>query len=266
MQVDAVQLIYFSPTQTTQRVLAAIARGVGAARIAHVDLTPPAAKAAPRTQLGRALAILGAPVYGGRIPLEAVQRLRRLAGDGAPAVVVVVYGNRAYEDALLELRDLAIDAGFVPIAGAAFIGEHSFSTEGTPLAQGRPDAEDEARAAAFGKAIRARLDGLHALDALPLLEVPGDTPYRARGKGGWASPRTRAEQCTLCGVCAEVCPTGAIAVGNAVETTVASCILCCACVKHCSTDARVLEDPRLARTMAWLSEHCAMRRTPEVFL
>ena len=266
MQIEAVRLIYFSPTHTTRRVLAAIARGMRGLPAEHVDLTLPAAEAAPCALPDGTLAVLGAPVYGGRIPPPATRRLQGLRGRGVPAVVVVVYGNRAYEDALLELRDLAVEAGFVPIAGAAFIGEHSFSTEETPLAHGRPDAHDEERAAAFGEAIRTRLDGLTTLDALPLLEVPGDAPYKALGKGGWTSPRTRTELCTLCGTCAAVCPTAAIAVEDTVATAVASCILCCACVKHCPTGARVLEDPRLARTMAWLSEHCAARREPELYL
>ena len=40
-----------------------------------------------------------------------------------PAVLVVVYGNRAYDDALLELSDIATGAGFVPLAAGAFVGE-----------------------------------------------------------------------------------------------------------------------------------------------
>ena len=78
------------------------------------------------------MTILSAPVYAGRLPIEAVRRLRRIKAGEAPAVVVVVYGNRAYEDALLELQDLAGEQGFRPIAAGAFIGEHSYSTTGSP--------------------------------------------------------------------------------------------------------------------------------------
>ncbi|MFN2131051.1 MAG: flavodoxin family protein [Anaerolineae bacterium] len=102
----AVRLAYFSPTHTTERVLEAIARGARAREIGRIDLTPPAADRTFEVS-GDELAIIGAPVYGGRIPPEAARRLRQLRGNLTPAVPVVVYDNRAYEDALLELCDLA---------------------------------------------------------------------------------------------------------------------------------------------------------------
>ena len=84
--------------------------------------------------------------------------MRRVKGDGTPAVLVVVYGNREFEDALIELRDLMVEQGFRPVAGAAFIGEHSFSNDATPIALGRPDAEDLVKARAFGEEVRTTLD------------------------------------------------------------------------------------------------------------
>ena len=95
-----------------------------------------------------------------------------------PAGIVVVYGNRAYEDALLELRDLVIEQGFIPIAAAAFIGEHSYSTEATPIAHGRPDALDLARAQEFGALIRDRLAAPGGWRRTSPLPVPGAYPHR----------------------------------------------------------------------------------------
>jgi hypothetical protein len=94
-----------------------------------------------------------------------------------PAVVVVVYGNRAYEDALLELRDTAREADFAPVAGAVFVGGHSFSTEATPIARGRPDSEDLKRANGIGKVVRQRMSHIHSLEEVPFLRVPGKFPY-----------------------------------------------------------------------------------------
>lgn len=62
--------------------------------------------------------------------------------NNCTAIIVVVYGNWDYVDALIELRDIAVKMGFKPIAAAAFIGEHSFSTEDSPIAYGRPDISD----------------------------------------------------------------------------------------------------------------------------
>ena len=97
------------------------------------------------------LCVIAVPVYGGRVATTALQRLQRLKGNGSPAILVVVYGNRDYEDALLELRDTAVQLGFVPLTAGAFIGEHSFSTPELPIAAGRPDADDLQQAREFGK-------------------------------------------------------------------------------------------------------------------
>ena len=119
-------------------------------------------------------------MYGGRIPRKAVQRLLHLRSDGRAAAVVAVYGNREYEDALQELTDIALEAGFVPAAGAVFIGEHSYHTDATPIAVGRPDADDLNKAMAFGQAIRRELDVSDRTQAAVLalrhgLVDPGDT-------------------------------------------------------------------------------------------
>jgi len=259
------RLVYFSPTRTTERVLEAIAQGARARETRRLDLTPPAAATDTFGVPAEELAIVGAPVYGGRIPPEAARRLRRVRGNLTAAVVVVVYGNRAYEDALLELCDLVTERGFVPVAAGAFIGEHSFSTEAMPLAHGRPDAEDLRQAAAFGGRIREALELLGALDQLPMLPVPGSRPYKEWGPAGGVAPLTREAVCTLCGNCATACPTGAVAVEGAVRTDAGACILCCACVKNCPTAARVLEDEEMRRVMVWLSRHCAERKEPETY-
>jgi ferredoxin len=212
------------------------------------------------------LALFGAPVYGGRIPPLAAGRLRQVKGGHTPAVVVVVYGNRAYEDALLELRDLATDVGFAPIAGAAFVGEHSFSTEAMPVARGRPDRRDQLQAAEFGRMIWDKARGLHTLDEVSPLYVPGEFPYREWEQPRGVSPGTDGTLCTLCGACATVCPTAAVHIQDVVLTDTGACIWCCACVRACPTSARVMEHPRILRSMRWLSEHCAERREPEMYL
>jgi hypothetical protein len=60
------------------------------------------------------LFLVGAPVHGGRVPEAQPSRLGRLRASGAPDVLIAVYGNRAYEDALLELSEIASGAGFLP--------------------------------------------------------------------------------------------------------------------------------------------------------
>ena len=60
-------------------------------------------------------------VFAPRVAETAMERLGKIRGKQVPAILIVVYGNRDYEDALIELRDYACEAGFIPVAAAAFI-------------------------------------------------------------------------------------------------------------------------------------------------
>lgn len=117
MKISRAKLIYFSPSKTTKKILEAIAQGTRIDIVEHIDLTPAEAKSRKFEKIHGGLAILGSPVYRGRIPLDTIERFGPLTAIRTPAVIVVLYGNREYEDALLELKNLAVEAGFTPIAG-----------------------------------------------------------------------------------------------------------------------------------------------------
>lgn len=265
--LNTARLIYFSPTQTTRRILENIAQGMQIAQVDVFDLTSPAMLTRGPHELWTDLAIIGMPVYGGRLPAAAVQRLRQYKGLDTPAVIVVVYGNREFDDALLELKDLAMEIGCRPVAAAAFIGEHSFSNQAELIAPGRPDAMDLRIAADFGRQVRDRLHGVASLDQLPALHVPGSFPYREYpGNAAKACPTTEDALCQRCAVCASVCPTGAIQVNGSVATDPAACILCCACVKACSSGGRVMDHPAVNQSRTWLATHCQAYKDPQVFI
>jgi len=267
MKIDSVRLVYFSPTETSRRVVKAVAEGTGYKPVIQLDITPPSSAEQQPEVSGNSLAIIGAPVYGGRLPVDAVERLRKISADGTPAVVVAVYGNRAYDDALLELRDVAVEAGFSPVAGGAFLGEHSYSVDEKPIAPGRPDADDIEAARRFGEKIRENVDAIDVSVDFPPLTIPGNFPYKTRGeRSNDIAPVTNEEICIKCGRCAEVCPKAAITVGETVETDPSLCIFCTACVKNCPTGARVWEHPRILGAREWLHANCSERREPETYL
>lgn len=257
------EIVVFSPTGTTRAILEAVAAGTGLPASLR-DLTLPGAPC----PVPGGLVLLGTPVYAGRVPQIAAARLRaEVRGDGRPAVLAVVYGNRAFEDALLELRDLAVELGFVPVAGAAFVGEHSFSTPQWPVAQGRPDAADLEKAAAFGRSVRGLLDGVARPADLRPLEVPGNIPYRQGVQPSSICPETDALTCVLCGACARSCPSGAISLTeDAVLTEASLCMRCCACTRACPSGARVMRNERILEFGRMLSTQHAQRREPEFFL
>jgi ferredoxin len=266
MNIKQTNLVYFSPTGTTKTILVEISKGIKTGTVEHYDLTLPSAEKKPAITFGDELAIFGIPVYGGRIPETAVERLRRFKGQNTPAVVVAVYGNREFEDALLELKDIVVGAGFKPFASGAFIGEHSFSDEQTPIAAGRPDTADAEKAKSFGANIRELIESIVDPESVGIVEIPGAYPYKERGEKRAVSPETLAEVCTTCGACARVCPTGAITVTDTVVTDAGKCILCCACVKECPTGARFMDNPDIQKVALRLHTDFGKRKEPEIFI
>ena len=228
MNIDEVQLITFSPTCTSKQVGEAIVHGTGISSVSKVDLTLEAA--GKREVPSHALAVITVPVYGGHVAPLALERMKELHADGAPAVVVVVYGNRAYEKALVELDAFVTRLGFKVIAGATFVGEHSYSSEKYPVAAGRPDADDLEYAKLLGEKIRAKIAAAEDMEKLYGVPMP-------------RTPQVDAERCTHCGYCVKHCPAGAIIKGDECNTVAEKCIKCCACVKGCPQKARTYDTP-----------------------
>lgn len=266
MKIRKVRLVYFSPTGTTRSILESIANGIGAASIERMDVTLPAGQTQDFSEIqADELLVIGAPVYAGRLPEIALQRFQGIKSGGSAAVLVVLYGNREYEDALLELSDLVRAAGCIPVAGGAFIGEHSFSTPAIPLAKGRPDADDVGSARAFGESIAATLERVPSIREIQPLELPGNRPFRDRPNFPVTSPDVEGDRCTACGACAAVCPTGSIFIGEKADTHAETCILCCVCVRACPENIRSLKDPRVGEIIEWLRSNTSRRKEPEQF-
>ena len=265
MKVKQVKLIYFSPTGTTQKVLESISEGITSEAVEHINLTLPEGARQTIPPFSDELVLIGAPVYGGRLPVDAINRFKQLKASRTLAILVVVYGNREFEDALLELKNLAIELGFIPIAGGAFIGEHSFATKDVPIANGRPDSLDVQKAMDFGAKLKDKVTALQSPDAQMDLEIPGRFPYEGGARSMAVSPVTKKDTCTVCGTCASVCPTAAISVNGSVATKIERCIRCCACIKNCPTGARVMEDSTLKNMAHWLNENCSTRKEPQFF-
>ena len=258
MNITEIHLITFSPTHTSKKVGEAIMRGLATGTTVIEDLTLPGnfQKELPE----HALAVITVPVYGGRVAPPALARLKEIRGNHTPAVIAVVYGNRAYEHALQELDAFVSSLGFQVIAGGTFVGEHSYSTDHYPIAQGRPDEDDLAYAELFGKKIQAKIanandrEHLYGVDVkrirrphqpfFPLLRfLHKVVKFRKSGGTLPRTPQTDAGRCTHCGLCASHCPVGAITQGDECHTHPGKCIRCCACVKDCPQKARTFDTP-----------------------
>lgn len=233
------------------------------------SFTLPAGRKEPLTFAADELVFLGTPVYAGRVPNVLLKYIKTMIGNGALGVPVVLYGNRNYDDALIELRDLMETAGIHTIAGAAFIGEHSFSTI---LAAGRPDEKDVAEAKDFAGKVAAKLSG--ELNEGPVA-VKGNEPYRPyyvpKMKDGSNKniikvfPKVDKDKCIKCGHCVKICPLGSINPED-VATYTGICIKCGACVKGCPKGARYYDDPVYEYHKTNLEENFMRRAEPELFL
>jgi len=266
MNPTIIQPVCFSPTGTSKAVAEAIARGLAAATAETIDITTPAARNIPLRLSGNDLLIMAVPVYMGRVPALLDQWLDTLRADNTPAVCVAVYGNRAYEDALLELSDRLGARGCVTVAAAAYIGEHSFSSEERPVAMGRPDAEDLAHAEEFGRQIRQKLNGANSIEELPKPAIPGQRPYGGRTILWDVDFIAVNDDCTRCGLCAEVCPVSAVAPDDSSRIDQQACITCCACIKRCPQHARVMKSGPVMEASKRLNTLFGEPKRPECFL
>lgn len=107
--------IVFSPTGGTEKV-SGLVTGALDGNIVTVDLTDSGLDFHGVSMAKGDVAVISVPSYAGRVPAVAVERLGMVRGNGARAVLVCVYGGRAFEDTLIELEDVAKRAGFRVVA------------------------------------------------------------------------------------------------------------------------------------------------------
>jgi len=265
MKITSAKLACFSPTGTSRSIIKAIGNGLSITELELVDITKPEVRQKALQTASDELLVVAMPVYSGRLPAFTESWLNSMSLAGTPTVCVAVYGNREYDDALLELQDIVRQQGGVPVACAAFIGEHSFSAEGTPIAVARPDAQDLEKANAFGSAVRSTIDSFSPESASAEIAVPGKRPYKERSKGAPLDFIEISGNCTECGFCASVCPSGAISKAMPASTDFAKCIRCCACIKACPEEARSMKEGAMMDIARKLSTMCSDRKEPVTF-
>lgn len=273
MPLHTVSAAYFSATGNTRRIASTIAQEIADSLhlpLKHYDFTVPPARKEPLLFSPDELVVFGTPVYAGRIPNLILPYISAAVGNGAIAVPIVLYGNRAFDDALMELRNTLEDGGFRTIAAAAFVGEHSF---GHDLATDRPDESDLSLASNFAKSIVTKLATLD----MPHIPVPvsGNNPvgpyFRPTDANGnfidirKVKPVT-SEDCADCKWCAEHCPMGSISYEQVSEIS-GICIKCNACVKGCPKGAKRFTDPNyLYHRDDIVARYRTPRKEPSFFL
>ncbi len=250
---------YFSPGNTTRAITEYFSSCLASKRINSVDLL----RARVKISLSFApqdLLVVNMPVFIGRLPQICPDMLAGFTGADTPAVAMVTYGNREYEDALLELCDILSSGGFKIIGAGAFVARHSIFPQ---LAAGRPDDADKQKIAAFAALCAAKLAPGHEVLRLDA-QIPGNRPYCAVQ----AHPLKPAgnDACVSCGLCADICPTRAIDPAAPKQTIAERCITCTACIHNCPQGSRAFRGPVYEERAAMFLAKFSARKDPEIFI
>lgn len=237
MKILKVYQVYFSPTGHTETIVKGIGKAFASYPMADIDLTNFDTRKEEHSFKENDLVIIGAPVYGGRLPKEVTEALKLFHGINTPVIPVVSYGNSAVGDALLELKKCMSDKGFTTTGAGYFSAQHTYLKT---LGQHRPDAEDMSEIEAFGEKAREALKLMVHYDVQPL-DIPGQYPYAKPPMPALPFTVATKETCFYCNLCVEKCPVKAISTYNPKEIDDSVCIRCGACIQICPAQAKFFQ-------------------------
>ncbi len=243
--------IVFSPTGGTEKVTHIIGKQ-WSENLAKIDLSDAKADFSKCKITEQDMVLIAMPSFGGRAPAVAIERLKQIAGNGAKCTLVCVYGNRAYEDTLVEMEDAAKGCGFQVVAAIAAVAEHSIMPQ---YAAGRPDATDQKQLTDYANQIADKAGIVSA--------IPGNRPYKKAGGAGLVPKPDKF--CVKCGACAETCPVQAIDPVNYTADSKA-CISCMRCMKQCPKNARKVNGLMVSVAALAIKKACSVRQENELFL
>ena len=252
--MSKVYKVIFSPTGTSQNAAEIMANPFDK-KTELIDLCQNIQKEIEIEK--ESICIFSIPCYGGRIPQIAAKRISHLRGNDAYAILCITYGNRAFEDALLELSDCVEAAGFNVIGGCAVIGEHNIMhIYGT----GRPDNSDKKEIKHFATeaAHKIQIGNTHKP------EFPGNRPYKEAHNAN-TEILVDKNLCENCGLCSIKCPTQAISIDR-LHVDQSLCINCMRCIQICPNNCRSISKEFVSSLIQKAGKACEGRKENKFYL
>ena len=246
--------IFFSPSGTTKQVVDQIASNFKKDIETYDLLNFNSEKEFSADDI----AIVGMPVFAGRIPKTARDRLAKLKGNATPAIAVANYGNAHVTDALLELVDLLKENNFNVIAAASTVSHHSIFDG---VAVGRPDSSDIEKINEFAGKCQEKLETGESLKS----EIPGNRPYVDYKQLPFVITSDET-LCSFCYDCVSICPEKAIPDDDPIDTDLDLCSRCTACISICPEDARKFTGEAFEGKKPQFESANSERKEPEFYL
>lgn len=272
MNIKSVRAVFYSATGTTRKVVETLGQALAEALSVPFDsvtFNTPQERETVHTFAPDEVVVVGSPTYAGKLPNKLMPTFQsNLVGNGAAAVVVVLYGNRSYDNSLAELTAILRSDGFRTVGAAACVAQHAFAEK---LAAGRPNQEDLDFIQSFAERVA---DRIRTGEPFAELQVPGDAAapyYVPKDEHGQpakflkATPKTDLEKCVNCKTCARLCPMGSV---NPEDVTQVNgiCIKCQACVRHCPYGAKYFDDPAFLSHKVMLTQNYTEPKNNECYL
>lgn len=203
-----------------------------------LDITYPADReAACGLELHADILLCIFPVYIRNLPLPVVQFLSRAELFVGRAAMILGYGSCGVKDAAIRARAqlAASEISLSRVMSCPLLHSFAFMMDEKQIL---PDSLAE-----VGRFILSVVEDEYDEDS-PIqsegFDLLGKLPLGLLTKLVASVPTTVESECTFCGKCAKVCPTGAITLDKfAIDS--ARCIRCAACVKNCPSGAKSIK-------------------------
>ncbi len=256
MKLNKAIAVYFSPTGNSRKCALATA-GVVGRNIEEIDLTKPVSFNESMKFDINDFIVFSAPVYGGRLFKGFAEKLSKLNGNFAKCIGIVTYGNRDYDDALLEMKNILIERNFIPLGFGAIVGRHTYGQ----IQVDRPNNADLENCRVLAKGVLEKIE--KGIFSIP--DVKGNFPYKDGGNGGSFYPQTE-DTCKKCGLCAKSCPQGAISFDDFKTIDTNKCISCFRCIRICPFGSKVIKTKEYIEFADMFSKKLSVPKEDEIFV